>query len=149
MKIMLSGPPPPGWTRSQSVLDMIICILTVNCCCKYSIFLSKVLLSTQAVYLERKLLSPRDERHFLKVKGVQLILMKKEENHNGREHCVLEYYSIKYMYSGRNQTNPFQKNNATKQSGAASYINRHHYLALCCKKPGWLYCFVEYSAVKH
>lgn len=151
---MLSSPPPspPGWKCSQSVLDMNICILTVNCCCKYSLFLPKVLLSThwQAVYLEVTLLSPREERHFSKVKGVELIQTKKEEKHNGREHCVLEYYSIiKYMYSARTQTNPFTKKKARKRFGAASYIGRHHYIALCCKKPGWLYCFVEYSAVKH
>ena len=41
-----------------------------------------------------KLPSPWEERHFSKVKDVQLIQMKKDENHNGREHCVLEYYSI-------------------------------------------------------
>ena len=149
---MLSSPPPspPGWKCSQSVLDMNICILTVNCCCKYSLFPPKVLLSTQAVYLEVTLLSPREERHFSKVKGVELIQKKKEEKHNGREHCVLEYYSIiKYMYSARTQTNPLQKNNARKRFGAASYIGRHHYIALCGKKPGWLYCFVEYSDVKH
>ena len=44
------------------------------------------------------------------MKGVELIQTKKEEKHNGREHCVLEYYSIiKYMYSARTQTNPLQK----------------------------------------
>ena len=95
---------------------MNICVLTVNCCCKYSLFLPKVLLSTQAVYLEVTLLSPREERHFSKVKGVELIQMKKEEKHNGREHCVLEYYSIiKYMYSARTQLTLYKK--ITLESG--------------------------------
>ena len=46
-----------------------------------------------------KLLSPWEERHFSKVIGVQLSQMKKEQKHDGRVPCVVEYCSNKYLDS--------------------------------------------------
>ena len=43
-----------------------------------------------------------EKKAFSKVTGVQLSQMKKDQKHDGRVHCVVQYYSITYLDS--NQT---------------------------------------------